>query len=265
MPPEYTADQIEEALRQDPIADAERIVGQGWKDDESVGWLGMDLQKRKSEALGRMLTTTGDTTFSMSVEEYASALDRFGFHEVYREPFRARDHDECIYIHFRSVLLLKWDTYRGGRNSASVYYNWIPRDRSRIGLTSSGHLEICDAQALYEYDRLLAERRCCEYESEAWKKADAAHEAFANQAAIAGHLVWCGYHDAREALKHKLERLEANGQFADPWKADPRPWLCHHGDDLGGTFSGRADSLIQARLAKLPPEVKKTVGVSIES
>ena len=262
----YTPQQIQQALNQDPLHDAEQIVGRSYKEDKSVAFLGMVLQMRKSEALNRMLTSGDDTTFSMSVGGYAAVIERIGFEEVLRQPFVGRYGEECFYVYYRQPgLLLSWDTFQGKtRNAANIYYNWIPSDWDcRHGLTSSGHLAICDEATSTEYDRLRNIVWKMERAGTPSEDAERAFCCFRQEASDAGKIVWAGSHDAREALRHIIQQLESHGRFVEPWKADPRPWLCHHGDtDQEGCCCG---ATISERLGMLPECVKELVAVSVDA
>jgi len=216
---------ISDMLAFDPIDTAERIMGRGSDDATKLGMLlAMDHGRKKLA----MLESLDDTTFANTVERYLRITGEMGFEEVLRLPFKGRAWDdgpapdEAMFIlAHRDGLLLKFDTYQTKDvNGASVYYNWQPNpgvDHWRV--TSSGQY--------FDYD------------------------------ADTGRGTWAGDHDAREALRHKIQRLRDNGRFLSRWKQRPFMWLLHHMDTKEEGYDH--DAINAERIGRLPDWVRTMI------
>ena len=178
----------EEAMRFDPLAEAERITGKSYKEDKDTEALGLQLHFAHVQNKRRVMENAGDTDFSCSMIKFDHILRSNGFEPVGAELVES---DRCwLYWHayWRSpgqLLLceyLDWIGERGAEpsmcvNNAKCWYNWRPDSTdNHWEYTSSGHF------AKDEDD-----------------------------------LVWIGDHDAREGIITSLNRLAANGEFLEPW------------------------------------------------
>jgi len=134
---------VEQVLLNDPIAEFERLSGKDYKlnnDDENKAML--SLAMLRNEQKHDILESSGDTTFSMSGEDYQANIEDFGFELIYEEPFTA-DHcgdtnEDVIKVFWFDGFLLYFDTCRGARNGGKVWYNWKRNDDAETGCTSSG-------------------------------------------------------------------------------------------------------------------------------
>ena len=81
---------LESALSNDPIREFERLSGKDYKlnnDTENKAMLGLAILR--NEQKHEIIKSSGDTTFSMSGEEYQANIEDFGFELIYEEPFTA--------------------------------------------------------------------------------------------------------------------------------------------------------------------------------
>lgn len=209
----------------DPLDTAERITGR--EGDAAMG-LGLLLVQAHVAAKRQALEQRDDTQLSNRVDRYLRICGELGFEQVLCLPFVGHGwsgeepSEEHLHIlAHRDGLLLKFDTF-GTRdvNGASVYYNWRPRDlNAGWGCTSSGRY--------HEFDR-------------------------ENNTGL-----WSGDHDAREALRHKIQRLRDNGEFLSRWRYPPFLWLLHHMDTKVDGYDHEA--INRERIALLPEWVRTMI------
>lgn len=218
-------DDLDRLMRFDPLDTAERITGR--EGDAAMG-LGMLLAWAHGDAKRWMLEQRDDTQLTNRVDRYLRICADLGFEHVLELPFTGRSwsgeeppQEHLHILAHRDGMLLKFDTF-GTRdvNGASVYYNWRPRDLS-VGwdCTSSG--------SYHELDR-------------------------ENNTGI-----WAGDHDAREALRRKIQRLRDNGEFLPRWRHRPFLWLLHHMDTKASDYDHEA--INQERIALLPAWVREMI------
>jgi hypothetical protein len=228
MTRKWTDDQVSEAMKQDPLRDAEQITGRSYKTDRGVILLGMQLAMRKHDAEERMLTDADDVRSGMTLSEYCGVVERLGYRQVLSVPFEGKDYSDELQVWWQASrgLLLVFDTYFGKKsvNSGHVYYNWRPSPNTRqYELTSSG-TSTKDG-------------------------------------------VWYGNHDCRKALRINMDLLAANGDFVVPWVAQPLVWLFHYSDLPRNVNWRDKDEIIRRvrpeRIAMLPEHVRQATGLSV--
>ena len=221
------SDELDRLLKFDPLDTAERMLG---RDNPNSLNLGLALHINHTQRKREALEALGDTTFSNKVDRYQEILALMGFELALELPFVAKgygngdpDREERYFIYaHRDGLLLCFDTYCGNMvNGATVYYNWIPHSTTnRWGYTSSGRFE--------------------------------------------GYVdrenpgVWCGDHDAREALRHKIQGLRSAGSLLPKWRNRPWLWLLHYQDTKEPGYDHKA--ITESRIRMCPKWVQDMIG-----
>ena len=116
----------EELMRRDPLAEAEKILGQEGQLAHSLGFvLLQDIQRQKEDALDIL----GDTHFNTSYAALCEHLLRNGFDPVYIETHGDRGDVYQIWWHTDGLLLTSESYERTRVNATQVYYNWVPGER----------------------------------------------------------------------------------------------------------------------------------------
>jgi hypothetical protein len=182
--------ELDDLLKYDSLAEAEKVTGKYSGASESTVLLGMALGYDKNKKLEAMLQSSDDTGFSETKMDYLAKLSRFGFEQIYEESFKEGGRDETLnaMFHFQYSILLIFDTYNGNVNSGKFYYHWKPKGESfPYHITSSGGYVDMDNK------------------------------------------IWSGNHDCREAVKHNINNLLEYGEFV-AWVQQPFIWFLHYGD-----------------------------------
>ncbi|MGE0714804.1 MAG: hypothetical protein AB7P02_05125 [Alphaproteobacteria bacterium] len=86
-----------------------------------------------------------------------------------------------------------------------------------------------------------------------WRRNDASFRPECSGSMVADD-VWAGSFDCREALVHKVRRLETHGSFLAPWVARPFLWLLHYSDPDAPSYDHAA--ITAARIERLPDWVR---------
>ena len=257
------SDKLQQILDTDPLVRAEEVTKKSYKEDEETKSLGLGIAFIHNGVKNAILEAAGDTTLSMEIGPYITAITGIGFQEVFREEFcsaGSKVPDECLYMFYRKPgQLLVFDTFGTHRNGGNLYYNWVPDGAFSFKTVSSGHFSFLHEEDKAEEQRLhMVEMQIDDWGSpERTAAGDAKREFFA-KAKADGRLVWVGYHDSREALLHNLERLEAEGHFIEPWAEQPFLWLLNYQDtkDEGYDYS----KINARRIAQLPAHVQEMIG-----
>ena len=218
---------LSDALSFDGLAAAETITGQSYKDDKSTEALGLFLHFTEGAKKNALLAALDDTSHACLLSDYLRIAVDEGFEIVLQIPFLGISYaipiaeiTETFYVmfHKRDGILLCFDTFGGDKvNGGNFYYNWVPNSE------------------------------------------DSYHEATSNGSfmKVEDHFVWVGYHNCREALRHKLSRLGEKGSFLTPWVEQPFLWLLHYMDYKAKDYDYKA--IIAARIAMLPEYVQKAI------
>jgi len=268
---------VKAMLSFDSLQEAEKITGKSYKDDKITGSLGMlmhiDHETKKSQMLKKM----GDTTFSMTSGNYIAIVEALGFELIFKESFLTNDIQEWILIFWqkKNSILLRMDTFRGDRNSATIYYNWSPNpDIKDFSCTSSGgmakHRALKEPELCYyfnpDYTPFLFTGKMTPKPKwdlkQDWSEFNSQYEEwikpFEDQMKTTDcRRVWSGDHDAREALVFNISQLEKNGEFLNKWVEAPFLWLLHHGDTKLSEYD--FEEINKERLTRFPDEVYECI------
>lgn len=134
-------DAIRGVLNYDPLAEAERVRGTSYKDDEDTMRLGLGLAMIHNANKESLLRKAADSYLNMPFADQLALFAELGFEEVYREAFTGSGGDETFVILWHNDgVLATCESYNGTRrNSAKVYYNYRhPDGYPGFHLTSSG-------------------------------------------------------------------------------------------------------------------------------
>lgn len=218
---------LDNLLNYDPLATAEKITGMHYKDggvslDNPTIGIGLLLAQRNAAEKNAILDELDDTKLSNNLDRYQSIITNYGFEQVLADEWKSgHGHEETYFIYaHRKGLLLSFDTYSGCRvNGGKVYYNWRP------ATDDASNWECTSSGGYTNYD---------------------------------SDPVWVGDHDCREALIHKLNRLNNRGEFVTPWVKRPFLWLLHYDDSKVPGYDYRA--ITEARIKRLPEWVQEFIG-----
>jgi hypothetical protein len=233
---------LDEILNYDPLAEAEKLTGKSYKEDKRTMSLGFIEHIRHTADKRKTLHNLDDTSYSEDIERWTRITKDLGFEEVLHAPFEGTKYreDQDAPKEYLSIcwhpcgILMKWDTYRGNRNSASIYFNWTANDQSKPwgpdlpisgGMVNppEGKEDICTL---------------------------------------------CAHIDIREAFRHTMKKLFHYGKFETPWIEQPHLWLLHHEDeqkiekDSGGDWKVSSEmykNVNLERISQLPEHVRNVI------
>jgi hypothetical protein len=217
-----TTDQaISEALRFDPLGQAERLTGKSYKECEGTSSLGMLMHIEHGRNKRALLEFSGDTHFGMSFADFKALLPGLGFTIHHSESFKkdGEDFTDELILAFdpKRGALLTAHSYGGGRsiNSGTVYFNWQHTSEKFDYLEGCSHGPIKDS------------------------------------------LVRDYSYDIREGLAFKLREADERGSFVIPWIKRPFLWLLTYKDSDAKGYDYNA--INKQRLAALPASVLKLI------
>lgn len=248
---------IANLLKFDGIDAAEKITGKSYKESEATKLLGVGLHIEHSKFVNAALDATGDSKFSNELIDYQKIILSIGFELALEIPFNAcsymsksRDEKLFVYVNREKGILLTFDTFEGVHvNSGDFYYCWkptMPSDKLHR-VTSSGG---------FESEKNPNWRRDPEFIG---KKPD--------------DFFWFGHHDCRQAIKHHISELEANGNFMPQWpstlkKESMRTFFMHYQDWREPEYENKPwgekeiylTKLFKERSTMVPDWLKKMIG-----
>ena len=224
------SDNIRELLSVDPLAEAERITGQSYKEDEGTSALGFLMHLEHSKRKEAALKAAADTHFSMTYADACGVYSRLGFEKVGTFPFVGQawsdgeqpPQEELSVWWHADGLLLTAESHGGDRvNVSKVYYNVRPHEPRPDGF---------------------------------WSR-------LSSHGPIEGSTARAGDHDAREGLAANLAGLREVGDFLPEWEARPFLWLLTYMDTKVEGYDYKA--INEARIAGLPDHVRNAITPTI--
>lgn len=147
----YKDDQLSKMLRHDPLANAERVTGNSYKEDPATMALGFLSHLEHGKRTESALLRDDDTTFSNTVDRYTRIIIEEGFEKVLELPFVGKAYagqpvpNERFqaWFHRADAMLLSFDTHAETHvNGSHLNYNWHPHDRESTpgGVTSTSQI-----------------------------------------------------------------------------------------------------------------------------
>lgn len=135
-----SADNLDQLLKFDPLAEAERTTGNSYKDDPGTSLLGLALALAHGDRKREALQTGDDTHYGTSFADTLRIYAELGFSVIADRPFQDDEHTERLVTLWRDGILATVESYRSSANSSKIYYNWQPNEGvRRQSYTSSGH------------------------------------------------------------------------------------------------------------------------------
>lgn len=200
---------IKAALEFDPLYEAERVVGESYKNNEAVAGLGMLFTVTAARQKEALLKAAGDTTFQNKLDRYISIVKGAGFEQVLALPFQSSrepyfgeevNPPETLFVFaHREGMLLVFDTYRTDSvNGSELYFEITVNEPGKWPSMTNASGEFTD------YDRNNPENACSRFN---------------------------GSFDAREGLLFHIREVRNAGTLHNPWEnKNSWLWLNHYAD-----------------------------------
>lgn len=224
---------IKQIIKFDPVSTAEDLLGEF---DEGVRGLSFLLHWEKSKFMEQLMDSNDDTKFRETSEEYLRKVKSIGFEVVYYKKFNNNEDSHYIMWHPEYHILLNWDTFRGSRNSAKMYYYWSPNNINN-SISHSGGYKYLNVISLDTWEELNPPFDEPVFDENInWEDYKKANELYwdklekwreENNLKSIRH---CN-NDAREALKYHINELLEHGTFVKVWKEPMFFWLLNWKDD----------------------------------
>lgn len=231
-------DEIQKLMDTDPLEVAEKLTGKSYKDSEITLCFDLLLQMDKNKSMDALMDLTDDTKFSDDMENHLRISKSLGFNIIFEEieciknKYQEGDsYLETFYVLWHNDgILMTCDTYCTKHRNTATIY---------YNLESNG--EISNLYSVISSGHYTKNRN-----------------------------VLVGDHDAREGLRHTINKLRAVGNFLPIWIDDPHPWISPYWDTKdwqhasGVDYIGREKirrGIADARIAKFPQYVRDAITI----
>lgn len=231
-------ERLKRILDFDPLVAASEATGVSYKESEAVAFLGMAYAMENNALKNKALKNRRDSTYDTEAAEYIEIITELGFELVLKVPFTNDDGVELNLQFFarQDGLILVFDEFQWDIeghvpvvNGANLYYNWKPNNiQTRWEVTSSGGFVGPNGESLVQNPNITEDQ-----------------------------YVWSGNHDAREAIRYKIQQLEKAGTFLSRWAQPPFLWFLHY-MDTKGEYDYKVINV--ERIAMLPEWVQEIIG-----
>ena len=139
---------IRDALRYDPLTEAEKITGCDYKDDEYTTVLGMILAQAHGAEKRKLLSDNNDVHMQSTLEEYLAVVASLGFEEILNETIPGTEDRYMVF--WRNGVLLDFDTYFDGKSINSANLNLqFQGSRADLPPSSNGFAGEVDGESVW--------------------------------------------------------------------------------------------------------------------
>lgn len=224
--PESEDEYLARLLRTDPLAEAEKITGKDYTQDDETMRMGFGFVAALNAVKQAAFINAADTHMNISLEDALRLFSIMGFDELLCDEFQGTSYGASeadnetyrILWHSKGVLATV-ESYRETKlNMAKIYYNIeFPMESFDWSVTSSG--------------------------------------------SFVSDTVWAGDHDAREGVRHKLRQLEEAGSFLPVWVKAPFLWLVDYSQSREDGYDYKA--INASRISRLPIDVQLAIGSNL--
>lgn len=171
-----------------------------------------------------IMKNRNDTYYSITYSDFIRIVLTYGFKIVYEEEFLSSSekvNNDIFNIMFHDDgILLVCEKYGDRLNSGHIYYNISP---------------------IVDFDM--------------WYKQHLTESGMFNE-----DMIWSGYHDIREGIILKMDRMKTYGNFINPWKHKQYFQLLNYKEwhDVRNDYD-KPNEITKRKFNKLPENVKKCV------
>ncbi len=214
-------DEMKRLLSQDPIAIAEKLVGETYRENEAVVGLSLPIMHEIGRQKKDLAILTDDTYFMMKMKDFRSCVKRMGFQEVLEDPLEEGNFYRIWWN--PDGIIISCDSYFGDKdvNGGNCYFFWGPKGDGA-------------------------------FSNEAWDALDKCSHGPTNMDSVR-HVSY----DVREGLRAKIEELREEGSFLNPWPEVPFLWLLSYMDSKVEGYDYKA--ITKSRIERLPKEVQDCI------
>lgn len=224
-------DNLFDLMKVDPLAEAEKITGQSYKDDNGTMSLGFAMHMLHNDRVRAAAEASGDTHYNSTFEQALAVFLDLDFDVVLEDHFEGSNGAQETYLVLwnEDGVLGTLESHEGTRmNSAKIYYNVMSGVPLPWDVTSSGSYAVYDADL----------------------------HAF----------VWAGDHDVRTGFRASFSALQEAGTFLPRWVKRPhlglvayREWHDLPRNDRGYPDYRESDKIREERILRLPEHVRKAI------
>lgn len=233
---------IDAALRFDPLASAERVLGRNHKFAPELGFL---MLQDHVQQIRELMQATNDTFMGLPYAALGGIAAELGFGRIYTERFTGdvdgpATEEFSIWWHPSDGMLLVTESYNGTggtTNGAKLYYQWEPAAglENTYRFTESGGFVPPPG-----VDRFMCSR---------------------------DQLRWLGTYDGRTALRRHITKLRENGRFMRPWFERPFLWFVNYAETrhITDTYASylerhaQYDEVTARKFKQLPAHVQAAI------
>ena len=283
-------EQFKKILNFDSLAEAEKITGKSYKEDEDTSMLGMLMHMKMSEEKKRLLIGSNDTHFGMTEAEALQIFKMNGFKIVLQDPFINEDDiEERFYVLFdyENSILLSFDTHTWGDdgswaksgktvpppsfNGGNVYFNYASQKHPNVSLSGgcvcddvNGKRKLAyidkDLKKYYVPEECTTPRweldnQTYEEYKEICKPYEERYKRWVEDNQF--YTVWSGDLHPTEGLIFNLNQLKKSGFFLRQWLECPFIWLLHYMDSKNKDYD--YNQINKDRISKLPVEIQQII------
>ena len=242
---------VEDLLRFDPLAVAEKVTGTNYKEDESTTALGMLLSMANGNRKENTLRNLGDTYSQIPWDDFVQVVlnSPLGFALEWQGTFKDDHHgtpgDEGVFVDQTRSLLIHAHSYG--------HPDWYDGAQKHVNM----------ARLYYQIELLTKESQ-----ENFW---GVQHSGGCVDKAT---MTWAGDIDGREGLLYWATKLQMCGGNLVPWKFPMHFWPLnyseeHEGERLQKESGNRAnyspfDTLILNKIAQWPPALRAMGEIAVQ-
>ena len=246
---------LDELMKFDGLAEAEKLTGRSYKENKETETLGMTMTMIAGALKRKRLAEMSDTQHSTTIPEFHDMLISEGFERIYYKEYTEKE----SYKYQRDEDLEGMLTIIDFDRTSCFFVYWNDELKAMVYGTSYPHYSVDDNRNVVK-DEETINSASLKYTVKLKDGVDEriARDVLSSSNADTRSDTIIGDHDIRDGFRMKLNNLKKYWNFVN-WEGNQHLWLLHYMQHRSGQSYDSA-AINKEVIAEFPDNVKEAIG-----